>query len=571
MRSVPRLLSIAFILLLIVVFFLWWNRPRNVDMTVYAPADSLIYLESNSLLNLARDLAGTEAWSSLSPFTPVNRYIWQSRWLQDFCAWTGIGPTQTVILTRAQVAMVIIDVGTTEAGKTLKIKPEAAILVETHTAEWRVRRAIEPLLKQFADRAYGQPSVRRTVTDGGEVVEWVSPAGNREIVATVHGSLLIIGNSERVVKECLAVRLNQRPSLREDTELQRMRSTLEANTALAFGYVSAKNAARLVSIGAPLLLGKAPGDLQFERLIASGAAKILGSIGWSSRPSNGSIEDRYLFSLQADVVARLKPLFKPVQASAQVLRVVPHDFNSLTIYQYEDSATAWKGFETALVSHLDTLSAVFFTSIVRSALLPYGIEEPVDFLHAVGPDLLTMRLEQNSERSILVAGVSNKQALQKIVARGIGEKFRQERIGEIVVTEALEKPIAASFLNGYVIMGPPTEVRRCAQIWSAGDSTSPEEFKRVSRFAPWPNPANIVTYANDHERVRTFLSAVTQAQGLYPPAGTTPELEKALAQLPYTATETTLIDQGLLRTTRSAFGLFSTLIPLLIPDQLGRR
>jgi hypothetical protein len=254
-----------------------------------------------------------------------------------------------------------------------------------------------------------------------------------------------------------------------------------------------------------------------------------------------------------------------------MLRAVPHDFNSLTIYQYENPVAAWKGFETAMGSHLDTLSAVLFSSIVRSALLPYGIEEPEDFLHAVGPDLLTMRLEQNSERSILVAGVRDRPALEKIVTRGIGRKSKQDRIGEAVVTEALEKPVAVSFLNGYVTMGPPTEVRRCAEIWSAGGSSSPEAFKVISRFAALPNPANIVTYTNDQERVRAFVSAVSQAQGVYPPAGTTPDLEKSLARLPYTTTETTLIDQGLLRTTRSAFGLFSTLIPLLIPEQLGRR
>ncbi len=571
MKSLRWIVSIASVFLLIIGCLLWWNRPRPVDMALYAPADSVAYLESNSLLQVARSISSTDAWLSLRPFIAAKGYSWNHPWLQSFCSWTGIGPTRMVILTRAQVAIAVIEVGTTAEAETVKIKPEAAILVETHTAQWRVKPALELLLKKFAADTYGQPIFQRTQIDGAEFIEWLSPKGDRRIVAVLNGTLVIIGNTEHAVRSCLGVRLGQRPSLRETQELQQMRQALHSDASLAFGYISSKSAARLLSLGAPLLFGQPPGNPQFEHLLASGAAKILGSVGWSACPALGGIEDHYLFSLQAPIVSRLKPVFKATATSAEVLKVLPTNFESLTIYKYQDPAAVWNTFEMAISSQLDTLSAVIFDSMVKSALLPYGIEKPEEFLHKVGPELLTMRIDQETEHSLLIAAVDKKTTLQQVATKELGGNQREERIGEIVVAEAPEKSRAVTLINGYLLTGSSADVRRCAQVWSENRTGIREEkFKPIFHFVPLSSMANILSYTNDVARVRTFLYALGRAQGVTDPSNLKDGSEQALAALPYAASQTILADQGLERTTRSCFGQFSVLLSLLFPAPEAR-
>jgi hypothetical protein len=567
-----RLLTFALVVLVIGASWLWWNRPKKTDMAAYAPGDSLVYVESNSLIDVAANITNTDAWKTLGPFLGANRNTWQDRWLQHLSAWTGIGPAQTVILTRAQVAVVMMDLSTAEEGATLRVKPEAALLIETHTAERRIKPVVEKVLTQFAEHTYGQPTFVRSNIDGAEFSKWTVPATDHQIVATVNGSLVIIGNSERAVKTCLAVRLGQRPSLRDDAEMREMWRNLGADSALAFAYVSSRNTARLFSFAAPLLFGKAPGDLQFERLIASGAAKVLGSVGWSSHPFMGGIEDRYLFSLQPAVVSRLRPFFRATKTSHEFLAMLPGDFYSLTIYKYESPAAAWQGIESAISSQLDTLSAVIFTSLVRSALLPYGIEKPERFLRAVSQELFTVRLDPGAERSLLVAGVRDKKALQQIVTQGLGQSVKDEPFGKAKIVESAKKRSAVTFIDGYVVMGSPADVQRYVQVRSnQGPIPNEERFKGVSHFVPFSSSANIVTYTNDVERVRNFLSTIAAAKGAFPTPNVTTGLDQAFAELPYSATETSLGDQGLERRTRSSFGQFSTLLPLLYPDQLTQQ
>ncbi|MCM3869467.1 MAG: hypothetical protein ND895_02050, partial [Pyrinomonadaceae bacterium] len=131
--------AIAFTLILVVAALLWWNRPQSSDMADYAPADALVYLECNSLLDVADAIAGTDAWKQLSPSSGTAPSQPPNRWLTRVIAWTGIGSTQTVILARAQLATVMLDLGAKEQGGNLTIRPEAAILIETHTSESRIR------------------------------------------------------------------------------------------------------------------------------------------------------------------------------------------------------------------------------------------------------------------------------------------------------------------------------------------------------------------------------------------------------------------------------------------------
>jgi len=558
--------AIAFTVILVVAAWVWWNRPRSNDMANYAPADALVYLECNNLLDVVDAIAGTDAWKELSPLLGTSGNQPPNRWLTRVISWTGIGPTRTVILARAQLATVMLDLGAKEEGETLTIKPEAAILIETHTTERRIRPTVEEALRLFAEKSYRQPTLKKTNVVGSEFLVWSAPTSARQIVATIDGTLVIIGNSERAVKTCLEVRRGQRPSLKSHPEMQRMRRHLAAADTLAFGFISSSNAARLFSLVAPLLFGRAPGDAWFDRIIGTSASRVLAGVGWSSRVSSGGIEDHYLFSLQSTLVSRLQQHFRPANTPIQVFDMLPSDVHSVSVYRFENPVATWQLLETTLSSQLDTLSAMLVTSLLKSALTPYGIEDPERFLNLIGPELNTVRLTRETEQSTLVAQVRDEASLRQLLLGPGGRNLKHSSIGEAELIQIPGKMLAVSFLKARVLIGPPADLQLHLQA-ATGNRATPDQVKKLEYFLGRSNSASVVTYTRESDRVRKFVQAISRANGGTTAARESTELSRKIEQLPYSATETTLGDQGLERITRSSFGQFATLIPLVFPEQ----
>jgi hypothetical protein len=569
MRAMKRsswILALAVLVVVVVAGWLWWVRPGRVDMATYAPANSLLYLESNRPLEVVEAITGTDAWKSVNNVVGPLMTPPQNNWVQAFVGRTGLGPVQSVVLARAQLAVVVTDLRTTEEGETLKLAPEGAVIIETHTAEWRIRGLVEQALKKLAEAAYGQPTFRRTMIDGVEFVEWTAPQGSRQIVAAIVGTLAIVGNTEQAVQNCLRVSLRRGPSLKDDPELHRTRRQLAGERALAFGYVPAGNSARLLSVGVPLMMGRAPGDSEFQRLLTTGAAKVFGSVAWGSQPFRTGIEDRYLISLQPSIIGRLKPNFVSNKTNSQLQQVLPADVYSVTYYKFDNPLETWQSMKTAVSSQIDALSAIVFSSLLKSALLSYGIEEPEKFLGAVNGNLLTARLQPSGERSMLIAGVRDRASLREMVVKTMGPNMQSHRLAEAEILEDSQGELAASFMNDFLVMGSPADVRGYAENAKVkGMMVNEETLGRMTFFVPFSSHANVVTYTNDRDRVRNFVSAIMAAKGAPPVAAD--RIEQVLAALPYSATETTLGEQGFQRTTRSPLGQFSTLLPLLMPEQ----
>lgn len=532
-------------------------------MATYAPADSLLYLEANHPLAVAETIAGTDAWKAFEKVLGTQSGATRGQWLQRFIGVTGVGPVQSVVLARAQVAAVVTDLGATEEGEALRIRSEGAVLIETHTAQFRIKPEFEKALKQLAEKTYGRPTQRQFSLNGVEFIEWKAPEGSRQIVGAIVGSLVIIGNSERAVQNCAEVALGRRPKLKDDPELNRMRVQLGGGDALAFGYVPPGNSARLLAVGVPLLLGRAPGDAQFQSLVENGAAKVLGSLGWSSKAHATGIEDRYLIGLAPAVVARLKPGFRPTNMLSTMEKVLPDDFYSVTSYNFASPAEALQSLRLAVSSQVDALSAIVFTSLLQTTLVSYGIDEPEKFLGAVNGELLTLRLDESDERALLIAGVKDRAALREMIAKKMQAKPGTENLETFADSKG---EFAASFVGDYIVVGSPSDVQRFAENWSGnGKRANADKLGKFTYFASKSTSANVVTYTNDRSRVQSFISAFLQAKGA--PIVAPERLAEALRDLPYSVTETTLDESGLARVTRSPLGQFSTIFPLLFPEQ----
>ncbi len=568
MSRILRLLAIIVALSLIAIVWFWWNRPKRVDMTANVPADSLVYLEANGLPDIAATITETDGWKQLAPYLAIKSVRRQNDWLSYFLKMTGIGPTVSVIATRAQMAFVLLDLSSISNGDTLEFKPVAALVVETHTSESRVKPAVKDLLSDFARRAYANPKFELVNLSEGEFFRWIAPDGQRRIVATFDGSVVVIGNDEKAVSACLAARRGQRPSALHQPELEAMRARLHASEALAFGYVSSANIARLVSEGAPLLLGKLSRGIELQNLLAGGAGKILGNVGWSARSFKGGIEDSYSVSLKPGVVMRLRPAFLSTDQGLQgAWEFLPAEVYSVTTYNLRDPSATWDSLNAAVSSQLDALSAVVFTAGFRALLAPYGIDEPDMFLKAIQPEVLTVRVDAQSDRALVVARIANANSLHQFVLRRFGANPRAERMGDNELVLAADDQYAASFAGNYFLLGSPEDVRRClaARATQNAVTSSPTRLAALTHYLERPGNSSVVTYAKDNDRVRALIATLTTISG----SRSSPsweELDRIINELPYATTETSLGEDGFERRTRSPFGQFSSLVSLLAPE-----
>lgn len=206
-----------------------------------------------------------------------------------------------------------------------------------------------------------------------------------------------------------------------------------------------------------------------------------------------------------------------------------------------------------------------FSSLLKSALLSYGINDPETFLGAVNGELLTLRLDANAERSILIAGVRDKTTLHELVKKTMHLNRPGDPTDPAETFEDSQGEFAASFVDEFIVVGAPADVRRYTETRRPNaPPLTGDELKRMNFFLPSSSSANIVTYTNDSDRVRSFISTVIAARGtaIVAPG----RIEGVLANLPYSVTETALLDSGIERITRSPLGQFSTLLPLLFPN-----
>ncbi|HEY0547868.1 MAG TPA: hypothetical protein VGC91_20985 [Pyrinomonadaceae bacterium] len=563
MKLLRRLLPYIIALLVLSAAWVWWNRPQKVDMASYVPADSLVYLEADNLPEIASSLTHTDAWKALAANAGIKSGLGEIGWLSRFASWTGIGTADAVVLSRAQVAVTVLGVEAADGGESLNVKPRIALVIETHTGASRTRAAIEKRVGGFARKAYGDPHVEERDEDDAHWITWSGATSDRRIIAATTGSLAVIGNDETAVRACLAVRRGERASLAGNPELEEMRRRASTSKdSLAFGYISTQGAAQLFEVMAALYVGQMSQDAQAQSLAANilpqMARKILGSIGWSTRLAGGEIEDSYFMSVKNDADARLRDALAAAPATQfRAGELLPSDAYSATRYATRDPLAAWRGLNFSISSQLDPVLSVMVSPFLKAALRPYGIEEPDAFLQAIGNEIITARLDSKGNSTLLIVEARDEKVLKDFVTKRFEKsKPQTERIGDAeLLSSADEERGAASFVAGYMLFGAKASVRRCLLARQQGQTlASAQNFKQAVGIASAIGSSHTITFTGDDAPAREFITLIASQRVVQSGNMNQQELEKSLKGLPYAVSETQLVEGGIERKTRSAFG-----------------
>jgi hypothetical protein len=204
-----------------------------------------------------------------------------------------------------------------------------------------------------------------------------------------------------------------------------------------------------------------------------------------------------------------------------------------------------------------------FSSLLKSALLSYGVHEPEGFLRSVDGEICTFRLDRDGEHTMLIAGIKDREALRVLIAKSM--KIQPGTREAMELFADTEGEMGASVLKDVVVLGTLADVRLYSEQILINASPDAEQMHRITFFTPLRDSSPILTYTDDSERVRRFFSTIMAASGTA--AEELVNLEPGIAKLPYSATQTRMVGQGLERITRSPLGQFSTFLPLVIPDE----
>lgn len=575
MKFLRRLVAILTIFILLLAFWIWWNRPTKVDMSAYVPADSLLYLEMNNLPQVVGGLTSTNGWNSLAGPAGIKTGLGRVGWFDKLAAWTGIGTADTIVYSRMQVAAAVLGLEAADGGQTLNVKPRVALVVETHSSAARTLATIEKNVGNFALRAYDNPRIEKKEIDGVHWIIWNSPSTDRRIVSAMIGSVAIIGNEEKAVEACLAVRRGERPSLSGNLELEEARLRVPYNGTLAFAFIPSQGATMLSELVSAIYLGQLSDEAQeqsiAQNLVPQVAKKILGSVAWSTRLAEGRIEDSYFMSVNNDAGARLRSALSPTSSGTlEVTALLPSDTYSVTRYDTRDALTAWRGLSFSISSQLDPLLAIIVPRFLEAALTPYGIEDSDLFLQAIGPSVVTARLENGGHSTVLVVEVRDEKTLRALVLKRLGPTPPQiEMVGDAeMLSSTDEKRGAASFVNGHLLMGPKASVRKCLDARQHGDGLSvTRTFEPALGTSSLQGTSHVLTLTNDFVPAGDFIVFVSSQPLARATPADTKLLDMKLDQLSYAISEMNFVEGGIERRTRSTFGLLGTLATQFNPKK----
>ncbi|HYX30659.1 MAG TPA: hypothetical protein VE863_19135 [Pyrinomonadaceae bacterium] len=549
--------------------WIYWNRVSPSDLSVWVPANSLAYLEVDNLSGLTDGLQQTSAWKSLAPLLGAPDKLSPNRWLIRCARWTGIGSADALLFARSQVGLVLSGSEGTESGATLIIKPLLTLIVETHTAQRRMRGAIERHVEQIARDDFGNPTFVRKELAGIELNEWQSEDGAKRIVFAFVNTTAFIGNDETGVLHSIETGAGRRASLKSQTEVELMRHLLDSSTAATFGFVTQAGVKSLLQTYALKMesAGRVSNDsITKARLFSDTFGGIVKQLGWTARFTGGALEDRVSIVLAEGVTERLRASMAPERAlDLAQLPFVPSDSQSVSIYSFRDTSSVWNDLTAVISSHADFIGAMAVRPVMRNLLNAYGVMDADLFTRGVGPRLTTVRIEE-AYPAVLVAEAFDRPAIQKAIAERFGGNGRREKFADSDLLIAGDNWTAA-FYQGSFLIGPGEQVRRCLQARVSGESiSSTRAFREAQRSVDLSLPLTVLSFTNDSRSAVSFIDAFSQQ-----PRSSFSENADAISQasqaLPL-AMSAVVVKQGSLEwTSRSSFGIGGAIATELFPQK----
>jgi hypothetical protein len=539
-----KLFGLFFVLLfvsIIVIAWIWWNAPARVEMARYVPAETLVYFEANNLPQILRAYTESAAWRALAPQYGIKNDYGKFGWWSEFLATANLGSSDAVVFGRSQAAIAVFGFDASENdAESLKIKPRYAVVLETKTSAATAQNFIDRRIGELARERFGKTSIEKQKRDNAAwTIFRAMNDEQRKIFAVARGSVIIFGNDESSIQTCLEAQNGARKSLAESPQLDEMRRRVRSEDGFVFGLVTSEGVKILSRFGAVLFASQAIEEPAALSLIAQSLPPMLeksvNGIGWSARPIEGKIEDRYFVALPADLTARFREAFAvSTNDSSRAAEFLPPDAHSVTVYNLRNAGAAWRALILGLSAKLDVLGSAAMAQTAGKLLEPYGVARANDFLSGAGDSIVTARLSEEENETVAVVKVADENKMKASLKTGDPER-------------------ATEFVEGALLLGEKDDVEKCLTAKRSRNLSSAPLWREFERAQETTEEKPFVkTVARDTTSAIQFLRIFNMEKNASP----TFDAGDSWA---FSTAETRLGENGFERRSRSAFGLFGTL------------
>ncbi len=519
--------SIFNFLLVFQLFFSAACTAPPTDLRSFAPPDALVYLETNDLGKTLDALAGNKAFLEAAKAKP------------DFSR-----------LKNVQLAVVVEGFETSENQVTdenavLDFKPHFAAIAETHAWNWQARRLAENNLNSFVRQSYGEDAkLDKSEKNGGEALIWTAK-DNRKMFAFVENSRIYFGNDETVIEKCLAASRGETENL-----LKSGREFPKAENTLANGFISAAGIKQIASIAGVSTAMDATEDESGRSLIARLVPALVQNsvkeINWTAAQTEQGIEDRISITTAPEFGQIFKEtLASGAKKSAADAEFLPPEVYSATVYDLKNPLIAWRSLLLVAAGQTDAASGNILRQFSGSLLAPYGIADAEGFLSAIDAPVVTAQLDNEGEKSVVVAQVKDKESAEKSIGE-INFKVSPENKFNAQIWKSADGETAAALIETRLILGNTETVEKCLRARESGENFA----KNPLAQSIFSSRAAAATFGKDStDRVVEVLGELKS--------------ENLKMQTSY-LTETSFNAQTIERRTVSPFGLFGSII-----EQIG--
>ncbi len=437
----------------LMLYFASCTAPPT-DLRTFAPADTLVYLETGDLGKTLSTLTESKAFQDAAKKKP------------DFSALGGMQLAVAVTGFEASENQV------TAENSILNFKPRFVAIADTHTWNRYTLQFTENKLGEFVNETYGGEVVLDMADkNGGKSFVWTANDG-RKVFAFVKDSKIFFSNDETALEKSLAVFRGEADSLVKNEALAKMRDA--AKIALAFGYVSTDGIAQISNLAGVSTAMDATDDDEGRSFIARVLPQILrGSVKeifWTATKTYSGIEDKYTISLTPENAAVVKETLAPsVLTEPDSAKFLPWDVFSVTRYNLQNPQIAWRSLLLMAGKNADAASAKIIIAYSGSLLEPYGIADAETFLSSVNSEIWTANFDAEGDKTVVIIGVKDAEKLKKSIAE-INFKTASEKQENAEVWKSADGTNTAAFVENKLILGDTESVLKCLQAKQNGQN-----------------------------------------------------------------------------------------------------
>ncbi len=506
-------------------------RSKPTDLRSLAPAETLVYLETNDLGKTLESLTESKAFVELA------------REKTDFSA-----------LENVQFAVAVAGFETSEQSTgdeqaILSFKPRFVAIADTHAWNFNAVSIAENQVGRFAREIYGDNvKLEKSENSDAKFFVWTNTDDNRKIFAAVSHSVIYVGNDENLIDKCLEVARGKAENLLKNENLARARERANGENQIAFGYASSAGVERIANLAGVLTaVGTTENDDArsfIARILPPILQKSVKEIAWTASKIGQGIEDKIFVSTNADVSAVLsEALQTSAKTPTNAAEFLPPDVFSATRYNLKNPQIAWRGLLLTVAKQTDSMTGKFLAQFSNSLLEPFGVSDADQFLSAIDSEILTARIDSEGEKSVAVVAVKNVEAVKKSIG-AIDFKSEPEKRENALIWKSEGDEFAAAFVENKLILGDEESVLKCLEAKESGRNFTKNQY--FQRFAE--SKAAAVTFTKD--------------------AGSTKKIVEILGRVKdenetinfISLTETAFTENGIERRYNSAFGLIGTIL-----------